>query len=284
MSFSTLTNRVSYTGDGATSVFAYGFPIIAQSDLLVTKRLLATGVETVLVLTTDYTVTGVGMASGGNVTLVAGALAATYRLVIRRVRPLSQVTDIRNQGDFYPETHEDAFDNIVMVAQQLQSQIDRCAKLVETLTSSDFDPTLPSTVSASPGKFLGIAASGLAWSLYDSDSVSNPSAEVQHAITDAQAATALTGQTVDGAVNTSAIYFYEILRGTTVLSTGFFSMHYRNSTWELVMGEDRMADAASAHGVTFSISQSTTVGQLKAALDAGAGNGKIKLRRSLFSV
>nr|MBA2707479.1 hypothetical protein [Gemmatimonadaceae bacterium] len=137
MTISSTTNRNNYIGNGATSVFSYGFRIFVNTDLLVTKRLISTGVETVLVLTTDYTVSGVGAAAGGNVTLVAGALAATYALSIRRVRTLTQSTDIRNQGTFYPEVHEDTFDKLVMIDQQQQDEIDRSVKMAETSTETD---------------------------------------------------------------------------------------------------------------------------------------------------
>ena len=146
MSISSATSRNDYTGNGATSVYSYNFRIFAQTDLLVTKRLISTGVETVLALTTDYTVSGVGDAAGGSVTLVAGALASTYELTIRRVRPLTQTTDIRNQGSFLPETHEDAFDHQVMLAQQLEDEISRSLTLPETFSSSEINTELPAPV------------------------------------------------------------------------------------------------------------------------------------------
>lgn len=143
MSISSTTNRVKYTGDNATSVFSYGCRIFANTELKVTKRLIASPfTETGLVLTTDYTVDGIGN-STGNVTLVAGALANTFYLVIRRVRPLTQTTSIRNSSKFYASTHEDTFDQIVMQVQQLQDQISRAMILPETFTSADLNPQLP---------------------------------------------------------------------------------------------------------------------------------------------
>ena len=141
MTMSSLVNRNDYVGNGATSVYAYGFKIFSNTDLLVTVR-DDNDVETTLVLTTDYTVSGVGDTLGGNVTLVAGNLTTDYALTIRRVRPLTQLADIRNQGDFFAETHEDAFDKMVMVDQQQQNEIDRSLQLPET--EADASPTLPS--------------------------------------------------------------------------------------------------------------------------------------------
>lgn len=105
-----------------------------------------------------------------------------------------------------------------------------------------------------------------------------------HNVTDGQSATNLTGETLDSADYSSAVYTYEIIRGTTVFSTGRFSLHYRDSEWRLVYpwGDNRDDDSA-AHGVTFSLSGTTTA-QLKAALDVGAGNGTIKLACQRFAV
>lgn len=151
MTIGSTVNRVDYTGNGALDTYAYTFRILEQSDLLVTVR-NTSGVETVLTISTDYTVTGVGSSSGGNVVLVNssqawldsdGDLLTNYVLTIRRVRPLTQETDIRNQGDFFPEGHEDAFDHLVMIGQQQQDEIDRSIKLTETLAASNVDTNLP---------------------------------------------------------------------------------------------------------------------------------------------
>lgn len=283
MGISSSSSRMpAYTGNGVTSVFAYTFPIFANTDLRVIKRLIATGAETLLVLTTDYTVSGVGDSAGGNVTLVAGAMAATYKLIIRRARPLTQSKDIRNQGDFFPETHEDAFDHGVMLAQQLQDEADRCLQLPETLTDSDFNMDLPSDVNLSPLKIFGVNSAGTGVDLFESSEVAALSAQASHAVTDNQAAADLTGETVNSSLYTSRVYDYEIIRGTTVFSTGRLSLHYRSSTWYVCMGEDRRDDSSAAHGVTFSVTGTTTA-QLQAALDAGAGNGTIKLKSHKFN-
>lgn len=155
MSLSSTTERNSYTGDGATSVYAYSFKVFLESELrVIVKSTASPPVETTLTITTDYTVSGVGETSGGNITLVnasqawltSGNLTSGYKILIRRVRSLTQTADIRNQGDFYPETHEDVFDKLVMNDQQQQDDVDRSVKLPQTIVSSDFDPTLPTDI------------------------------------------------------------------------------------------------------------------------------------------
>lgn len=140
------------------------------------------------------------------------------------------------------------------------------------------------------------AASVYKFALYDSndnliwtvDDISGGSASTvsttswgawsEHAVTDGQSATDLTGETADGASYSSVIYEVEILRGTTVLASGRIALQYVNTTWRVVTGG---FIAEEANGVTFSVSQTTTVAQLRAALDSGAGNGTIKLSRRL---
>lgn len=157
MSIGSTVNRNDYVGNASTATYNYSYKIISSSDLLVTQKDATTGVETTHTLTTDYTVTGVGNANGGTITLVAGNLPSGDALTIRRVRPLTQSTDIRNQGSFYPESHEDAFDHAVMIAQQQENDISRSLKLSETDVSG-IDVTLPVTHAA--GEALTVNATG----------------------------------------------------------------------------------------------------------------------------
>lgn len=110
-----------YAGNDVTTIFAYGFRIFEAGDLVVIKTEVATGVEVILTLTTHYTVSGVDDLAGGSVTLLT-ALATGYTLEIRRILDIVQETDLRNQGAFHAETHEDAFDRGIMIDQQLQAQ------------------------------------------------------------------------------------------------------------------------------------------------------------------
>jgi len=172
MALSSATSRNDYTGNGAASVYAYSFRITDQSHLVVTVK-DTSDVETSLSLTTDYTVSGVNSASGGNVTLVnssqswltGGNLKSNYKLTIRRSVPLTQLTDIRNQGSFLPETHEDQFDRHTMADQQQQDEINRSVKLPETIPSSTFDPELPATITQVADRVLQVNSTKNGWAL-----------------------------------------------------------------------------------------------------------------------
>lgn len=164
MTISSSVARNDFTGTGTTSVYPYTFMIFAETDLLVTKR-DTSDVETTLLLNVDYTVSGVDSHTGGTVTLTAGNLATDFTLTIRRVRPITQITDIRNQGDFFPEVHEDTFDHLIMVDQQQQDSINRSVKLPETINpTSEFNPTLPSDTAGAITKCPITNINGNGWS------------------------------------------------------------------------------------------------------------------------
>ena len=142
MTISNTNNRMDYVGDDGTDTYAYTYKIYENADLLVTQRDL-NDVESALTLDVDYTVTGAGETTGGNVVLTAGNLASGYLMSIRRVRDLTQEADIRNQGDFFAEIHENVFDKIVMLLQQLKNDIDRSLQLSETGTGVDLTLPIP---------------------------------------------------------------------------------------------------------------------------------------------
>lgn len=113
----------TYTGTGAVSVYPYTFIIYDQDHLVVTKK-DTSGNETVLSLTTHYSVSGVKDPAGGNVTLVS-PLESGYELLIERVLPHTQPTDLTVNGNAPLETLETMVNRAVMQVQQLKRAIDR---------------------------------------------------------------------------------------------------------------------------------------------------------------
>ncbi|WP_418905118.1 hypothetical protein ACH6KY_06865 [Escherichia coli] len=119
MTVSTEVDHNEYTGNGVTTSFPYTFRIFQKSDLVVQVVDLDENI-TVLALDTDYTVTGAGGYNGGNV-ILSKALANGYQISISRELKVTQETDLRNQGKFFAEVHEDAFDKLTMLIQQVRS-------------------------------------------------------------------------------------------------------------------------------------------------------------------
>lgn len=119
MTVSTVVDHNDYTGNGVTTSFPYTFRIFKKTDLTVSVIDLSENI-TVLVLDTDYTVTNAGGYNGGSVVLTT-PLANGWQISISRELEPTQETDLRNQGKFFAEVHEDAFDKLTMLIQQVAS-------------------------------------------------------------------------------------------------------------------------------------------------------------------
>ena len=158
MTISSTTVKNSYSGNGSTTAFAYTFKIFANTDLQVIIR-SSTGTETVKTLTTHYTVSGVGDASGGNVTFTSGNIPASGEtVVIRRAVPQTQAIDYIANDPFPAESHEEGLDRATMTLQQVQEELDRAIKLSRTNTMTSTEFTNSATDRA--GKVLGFDSAG----------------------------------------------------------------------------------------------------------------------------
>lgn len=157
MTISSENFRKQYSGNDSTTVFPYDFKVTAASQLnvIVTNAL---GVESTKVLNTDYTVSGVGVDGGGNVTYpISGDELPTGSIItIRRNLPLTQLTDLINQTAFQAQTIEEVFDRLTMISQQLQEALDRCLQQAVSDTGVVILPTLNSR----KNKFLGFDSAG----------------------------------------------------------------------------------------------------------------------------
>lgn len=116
MTVSTVVDHNDYIGNGVTTSFPYTFRIFKKTDLSVSVVDLS-GNITVLVLDTDYSVTNAGGYSGGAV-ILNSPLANGWQISISRELEPTQETDLRNQGKFFAEVHEDVFDKLTMLIQQ----------------------------------------------------------------------------------------------------------------------------------------------------------------------
>ena len=171
MTISSTTQKNSYSGNGSTHSFAYGFKIFADADLEVIVR-TAAGAETTKTLNTHYIVTNAGNSSGGNVLFKyntgtssdANYSSTDYRpasgetITIRRNLTLTQGTDYVENDPFPAASHEDALDRLTFISQQIQEGVDRSIKITKgnTLTSTEFATS--STDRAN--KVLGFDSSG----------------------------------------------------------------------------------------------------------------------------
>jgi len=130
MTVTSTNQKVQFNGNGSTTVFAYNFKIFASSDLSVILR-SAAGTETVQQLTTNYTVSGVGEASGGNVTMGTAPASGTT-LTILRVQPNLQGLDLVPNDPFPAGSMEDALDKLTFMVQTHDEEIGRSIKASKT--------------------------------------------------------------------------------------------------------------------------------------------------------
>ena len=147
-----------YLGNGSTAVFPYDFPITASDEVVVVETTDA-GVESVLVLGTHYTLSGIGVESGGNITRVGGALPLNYTWYMRSNYISSQETDFQSQGAFFPDIHESAFDKLTILHQQVVDRIERTIKLSDTQDIGVVDLTLPNITNRAL-KYVSFDAAG----------------------------------------------------------------------------------------------------------------------------
>ncbi|HCT6470062.1 TPA: hypothetical protein OT496_002332 [Morganella morganii] len=126
MTVSTELSHEEYTGNGVTTDFDFRFRIFEAKHLVVSVA-DTNGTERILTNGTDYTLRGVGSYRGGKVILKM-PLATGWKIGIARDLPAVQETDLRNQGKFFAEVHEDAFDYLTMLIQKSLGFLSLCLR------------------------------------------------------------------------------------------------------------------------------------------------------------
>ncbi|WNL45631.1 glycosyl hydrolase family 28-related protein [Dyella sp. BiH032] len=139
MTVNTSTAQAQYTGNGVTHIFAIPFYFLVDTDIKISKKAAATGVVTVLVLNSDYTLTGAGNGAGGSATLVAAPASGDQVLIERNVAAVQQ-TAYPSNSVFPSASHEMALDRLTMLVQQLQVADGRTLTRGGLATSYDITP------------------------------------------------------------------------------------------------------------------------------------------------
>jgi hypothetical protein len=103
------------TANGVTTVFPHAFTLLSAADLKVTGELA--GVPLTYALGVDYTVSGVGTASG-SVTFVLAPAAGT---IVTRYRDslIQRLTDYQNNGDLLARTLNQDLDRLWLALQEI---------------------------------------------------------------------------------------------------------------------------------------------------------------------
>ncbi|WKI51174.1 phage tail fiber protein [Klebsiella pneumoniae] len=109
MSVPNQTHYNIYTANGLSTVFAYEFYLISASDIQVTIN--------GSIVTSGYTVSGVGNIDGGDITFLTPP-ANTSVVLLERVVPTYRLTDYQDNGDLLADTVNKDFDRLWMAIQR----------------------------------------------------------------------------------------------------------------------------------------------------------------------
>ena len=122
------TSRNQYTATSGQTVFAYTFEIVDKGDIVV----LQDGIT--LSEGTDYTVSGVGSDSGGNITLTTGASDGDVMTIYRDMAYV-RTQNYTNSGDFLASEINSDFDNLWLAGEQVKRSFSQSVR--KPITDAD---------------------------------------------------------------------------------------------------------------------------------------------------
>ena len=146
---SNVTRRVVLAASGL-GPYSFTFEILANTDISVYKD------DTLLTLTTDYTVT-INSNGTGFVTLVATPTGAT-QIAIVGDRAIQRTSDFVTGGDLFANTINDELDSLTIFAQQNAEGVERALKAPQT-DPTNISMTMP-RASVRAGKVLSFDSNG----------------------------------------------------------------------------------------------------------------------------
>lgn len=158
-----------FNGNDLTTSFPFAFKVFDKGDLRVV-RTMPSGIEADLVLGSDYSVTlnpDQDATPGGTIAFpISGApLAKGWKLTVVGDIDSLQPTDLTNQGGFYPQVIENAFDRLTMLVQQIEEELGRAIRVA---VSDDPDDLALPAVGTRADKVLGFGTDGN-FRLYDTN-------------------------------------------------------------------------------------------------------------------
>lgn len=163
MPVSTVTNRVTYQGDGTSALFAFQYPIQSPSDLAVFTYNSSVSPAVVKALTLNaagpfgFTVAGNQNQSGvypngASVTFNSSPNAQSV-ITIYRSSAVVNSFSVPQTGTIPSSSLNNELDLLTLIAQRLQDQVSRSVRVHDGF-AGNFDPTLPIDFKAYPLKPL----------------------------------------------------------------------------------------------------------------------------------
>lgn len=137
---------VDYRGNGTSDIFPIPFWFATAASLVVTSTTDA-GVETTLVLDTDYTVTGAAGKEGRGFITLDETPEDDVVITITRDTPITQLLDLSG-ATYSPAAHEGGLDKLTAIFQELSALVDADEARVEEAEELDIEDLITATTLA----------------------------------------------------------------------------------------------------------------------------------------
>ena len=138
-----------YTADGKTSIFNYTFLILIDEDIAIyvtNPGDVANPDKDLQVLNQDYTVQNAGTMTGGTITFVKEKVPIAGSIVtLVRSMQVEIETEFGNAQSFNGHTLDSAFERVLLIMQQFQTQLNTNALqyIINSYVRSNLDNKLP---------------------------------------------------------------------------------------------------------------------------------------------
>lgn len=166
MGVSSTTNRLTYAGDGSSTIFGFGYYFFTQADLQVYLYDTVAGGATLQTLNTNYSVSGSPNSngvypSGANVVFNSSP-SSTQQVVIFRNPSEVQNYALQQNGLISSTALVQQLDYLTLLCQRLEDQVSRAVVLPDG-SAATFNPALPNGVAFNPGSALLVNQSSTGW-------------------------------------------------------------------------------------------------------------------------
>jgi len=142
--------RIQFTATAGQTIFPYGFLILVKTDITVEQN------GTPLVVDVGFTVSGVGVITGGNVTLTSGATVGDI-ITVYRSQGFDRQVDFQESGDFLSATVNGDMNRTILMLQQNREELARSLQYpIDDIVGTNLLPVKADRLN----KFLGFDVNG----------------------------------------------------------------------------------------------------------------------------
>lgn len=144
------TPYIQYVANNGQTVYPYPFPITQDSDLVVVINGITQNTDS------TYSLSGQGNDTGGNVTLDNGSTAGDIVTLYRDIQ-IERLTQFAQNGGFSSSSFNAEFNNLYLIAQQLEASIGQCLQIPNTNNPAPVTTLIPANYAS---KYLAFDTHG----------------------------------------------------------------------------------------------------------------------------